>query len=224
MEAINHYLYISLPETVYHDSEIEENKYSIDDPLLEDIVTSDDDIEDCSEKLSKSTFDKEICLVPGTRYCIGSIESRDQTFLTKYDIRLIVVLLAEDQRSEITTNGVIDSCYRINSLNGERIAIRQILYHLIDMPGANILPIVEDVYKEISQHIAEEKEGNILFHCMAGISRSPSTVIGAMMYDGMSYHDAFEKIIQVRDIIEPDPCFAYQLASLDKSLKKLVIS
>jgi predicted protein tyrosine phosphatase len=170
-----------------------------------------------------SELEKEICLVPGTNFCIGSIDSRNETLLEKYDICLIVVLLSDNQRSEIQhTDGSIMKCYRSGTDDGMKTSIKQLLYHLVDMPGSNILPIIDDVRKEISKHFKKSKNGNILFHCMAGISRSPSVVIGLLMHEGFSYEDAYEMIMKVRNI-EPDPCFAYQLATLDTTLRKMEV-
>jgi hypothetical protein len=162
--------------------------------------------------------DKCICLVPDTDFCIGSIESRHPDLLEKYNIRLIVTILGIHERTEITKDGEIEKCYRADGTS-----IRQILYHLVDMPGSNIIPIIRDVQKEVSLFwLNRKKAGNILFHCMAGISRSPSVVIGLLMCEGKTYEEAYEKIMEVREI-EPDPCFIYQLASLDAVLKKMEI-
>jgi len=189
---------------------------------------------DSSRRSKVSRKNKEICLVPNTKFCIGSAESRTPALLEEYDIRLVIVLMAENERSEIQDrSGQIEKLYRTDT--GK--PVRQILYHLIDMPGSNIMPIIDDIRVELAA-LGDDFQGNILFHCMAGRSRSPSVVIGLMMHNvfgpglgaglrtgemsPMPYHEAYESIMTVREI-EPDPCFIYQLASIDRSLKKMEV-
>lgn len=172
--------------------------------------------EDISDEVSID-YQTHISHIKGTRFCIGTMETRETSQLTDNDIRLIVVVMG-DERRDISTNGKIDRCFR--RIEGRDEHIRQIVYDLIDLPGSNILPIVHDAYKEVSEFLAKHEKGNILFHCAAGISRSPALVIGLLMKDGMRYNDAYELILRTRKVINPDPGFAYQLASLDNTLRK----
>lgn len=163
---------------------------------------------------------EEFSHIKGTRYCVGSEEARGSHFLNEYDVRLIIVVMGPGMHN-ISKNGLVEKCYR--NLNGEITPVKQIIYDLADLPGSNILPIVEDAFVEVKKFLESEKEGNILFHCVAGISRSPSLVIGILMKEGMRYDDAYELVLKYRPCIEPNPGFVYQLSTLDTTLIKLVV-
>jgi protein-tyrosine phosphatase len=58
----------------------------------------------------------------------------------------------------------------------------------------------------------KEKEKNILIHCAAGISRSPTIVLAYLMkYHEMNLNDALRFVQEKRPIIHPNPGFQKQL-------------
>ncbi len=64
---------------------------------------------------------------------------------------------------------------------------------------------------------ALRSKGNVLVHCSAGISRSPTLVLAYMM---KKYHytleEAFEKMRKLRQIVDPNVSFIVQLKEWEK--------
>jgi len=84
-----------------------------------------------------------------------------------------------------------------------------------DSPTQEILPYFEECFNFIDN--ALEQNGAVLVHCAAGISRSPSFVIGYLMRKRrMSFEDAFQLVKSKRPIIEPNYGFIHQLQLFEK--------
>ncbi|RIA98478.1 protein-tyrosine phosphatase-like protein [Glomus cerebriforme] len=74
----------------------------------------------------------------------------------------------------------------------------------------NIITHFDTSYKFIQSALQEE--GNILVHCQAGISRSPSVIIAYIMKSHkVSYDDAFNLVHSKRPAISPNSGFQQQL-------------
>ena len=66
----------------------------------------------------------------------------------------------------------------------------------------------------------QRKENNILVHCSAGISRSPTLVLAYMMKKyRMTLEEAFDKMRQLRQIVDPNVSFIFQLRDWERSLQ-----
>ena len=64
------------------------------------------------------------------------------------------------------------------------------------------------------------KDNNVLIHCSAGISRSPTLVLAYMMKKHrLSFDEAFEKMRKLRSIVDPNVSFIFQLREWEKSLQ-----
>ncbi|KAK2586765.1 hypothetical protein KPH14_011793 [Odynerus spinipes] len=92
-----------------------------------------------------------------------------------------------------------------------------IKYHhceLLDLPESNILlPI-----KICISIIHKNRQENILVHCNAGVSRSPTIVISYLMAsEHLSYDEAYEKVKSKRNCIKPNSGFVQQLRALSVS-------
>eukprot|EP01080_Neovahlkampfia_damariscottae_P010367 gene10367-2896_t len=67
--------------------------------------------------------------------------------------------------------------------------------------------------------LAFEKKGCILVHCVAGVSRSASTVIAYIMTTKEERYDkVYEFVHSKRSLIQPNPSFGKQLRQYDKEL------
>lgn len=74
------------------------------------------------------------------------------------------------------------------------------------------------VYKIISQALVDNK--NIIVHCAAGMSRSPTLVIAYLMIENRwCYEEAFNFVKRRRPITEPNIGFVKQLKALEYKLK-----
>ena len=64
-----------------------------------------------------------------------------------------------------------------------------------------------------------KKDTNILVHCSAGISRSPTLVLAYMIKrHHLTLDEAFDKMRQLRPIVDPNVSFILQLRDWEKSL------
>jgi len=90
-----------------------------------------------------------------------------------------------------------------------------IQYHtcdLLDLPESNIMPSIKICVDVIH---ANRKE-NILVHCNAGVSRSPTIVIAYLMIAmQLSYDEAYDKVKKARSCIRPNDGFVKQLRSIE---------
>jgi protein-tyrosine phosphatase len=74
------------------------------------------------------------------------------------------------------------------------------------------------VYEIISRALSENK--NVIVHCAAGMSRSPSLVIAYLMIETRwCYEEAYNYVKNKRPIVEPNIGFVKQLKALEYKLK-----
>ncbi|XP_012543321.1 dual specificity protein phosphatase 19 [Monomorium pharaonis] len=92
-----------------------------------------------------------------------------------------------------------------------------IQYHtcdLLDLPESNILPSI----KKCVDIIHANRKENILVHCNAGVSRSPSIVIAyLMMVIKLSYDEAYKAVKKARSCIRPNDGFVKQLRNIENT-------
>ncbi len=80
-------------------------------------------------------------------------------------------------------------------------------------------PMIDIGYDFIDRSI--QGNGNILIHCMAGISRSASLTIYYLMKKySVSYDEAYNYVKNKRKIIDPNSCFKLQLQSYSEERDK----
>jgi protein-tyrosine phosphatase len=64
----------------------------------------------------------------------------------------------------------------------------------------------------LDEKLQSNKTNKILVHCSAGISRSPTLVLAYMIKKyQMKFEDAFNKMRQLRQIVDPNVSFILQL-------------
>ena len=81
---------------------------------------------------------------------------------------------------------------------------------ILDLPQADIISGLDDCFSFIDE--AVKNNGKVLVHCMAGISRSSSIVIGYLMKsNNMSFEEALEHVKTQRPATNPNSGFRDQL-------------
>jgi len=94
---------------------------------------------------------------------------------------------------------------------------RYLRVKILDLPSEHIIKYFNPVSKFIDD--AVKQNGNVLVHCSAGISRSPTLVLSYMMqYNNMHFQDAYAKMQSLRKIVAPNVSFLGQLLEFDKRL------
>ncbi|CAK80396.1 unnamed protein product (macronuclear) [Paramecium tetraurelia] len=93
-----------------------------------------------------------------------------------------------------------------------------LIINIDDSEDENIMQYFEQTNKFIEDNL---KKGNVLVHCMAGISRSASIVIAYIMWSQKkSYKDSYKYVDEMREIIYPNEGFRNQLKAYELQLKK----
>lgn len=83
----------------------------------------------------------------------------------------------------------------------------------LDLPETNLPQILNTSNAFITS--AKERNGKVLVHCNAGVSRSASVVIGYLiMVCGCSFDEAFDLVKSKRSCVRPNDGFLKQLKEL----------
>ena len=91
------------------------------------------------------------------------------------------------------------------------------------------VPVMDRFQEDIKKYFNEtnrfienvKKDGKVLIHCQAGISRSPTIGIAFLMkMNKLSFNDAFSLVKEKRPIIEPNLAFIQALLEYEIELKK----
>jgi len=98
-----------------------------------------------------------------------------------------------------------------------------IKYHKVvkaaDVPEFKLNEFFKDCFKFIHEH--RVKGHSVLVHCMAGISRSATIVIGYLMtvYPTINFEAAFARVRKIRKVVRPNDGFLEQLRQYDSELE-----
>ncbi|CAF0959705.1 unnamed protein product [Adineta steineri] len=88
---------------------------------------------------------------------------------------------------------------------------------VLDLPSQNIRKYFDTAVEFIDN--ALRSKGNVLVHCSAGISRSPTLVLAYLMKKNHWTLDvAFDKMRKLRQIVDPNMSFIIQLREWEKTL------
>ena len=99
-----------------------------------------------------------------------------------------------------------------------------IRYHKIinadDVPSFKLNEHFKECFQFIHEH--RNKGRGVLVHCMAGVSRSATIVIGYLMtvYPAMNLESAFNHVRKKRRIIRPNDGFLEQLRKYDEEIQE----
>jgi len=88
----------------------------------------------------------------------------------------------------------------------------------LDLPSQNIRKHFDQAIDFIDNAI-RSKDNNVLVHCSAGISRSPTLVLAYMMKKNhWTLDEAFDKMRKLRQIVDPNVSFIIQLREWEKNI------
>lgn len=142
------------------------------------------------------------CILDNFLY-LGSQDAVLLDNIREYNITDILSIGIETPMSDIDTNDSIICCHFIECL---------------DLPETNLQSIIERT-NEIIESVYD-KNGRILVHCNAGVSRSASICIAYLMYKHeMTFETAFALVKSKRECIQPNPGFLKQLKELKEKKK-----
>lgn len=88
---------------------------------------------------------------------------------------------------------------------------------IYDIEEIDLTTVFNEAFSFIEENL---KHGNILIHCQAGISRSPSVLIGYLMWNmKIGFKEAYEIVKKGRKIILPNRGFVKQLKNYENYIK-----
>ncbi|XP_068588150.1 dual specificity protein phosphatase 19-like isoform X2 [Cebidichthys violaceus] len=116
----------------------------------------------------------------------------------------------EDKSLDLQVSHVLNVAYGVTNLYADQLVYKTL--QILDLPDTDITSYVGECSSFIDG--AREKDGVVLVHCNAGVSRSTSIVIGYLMLrEGLSFDDAYGQVKLARPSIRPNPGFHQQLQS-----------
>jgi dual specificity MAP kinase phosphatase len=148
----------------------------------------------------QQTPDKLDEIVPGL-FLGSEIDSNNINSLTKHNIRYIL-------------NVAEEACNRIMD--------RNITYKKLDLIDTSEQIITNDILNETFDFIDNSlKEGNVLVHCVAGISRSPTIIIAYLMRKNKwTFMKSYHQVALQRSKISPQFNFIGTLMNYEKTLTR----
>lgn len=94
--------------------------------------------------------------------------------------------------------------FRERRLNLHRFSFVDVSSQHPDHANPPSYTVMRDLFKTFDQ-IVENGGQHILFHCAAGISRSPAAAFLFLVHGkGLSYEDAYQEILRVRGHVQPN--------------------
>jgi protein-tyrosine phosphatase len=166
----------------------------------------------CSSLYLGSDFPKNKESTPGTTYptdivpqflYLGSFyDATDKAIMTELGFTHVI-----DATSE-----------HMSAQTSQELGLNYLHIPVWDMEGVNIAEHFPSVLSFI--HAAKDRNGKILVHCRAGISRSATLVLAYLMHAGLvqNLKHALELVIDQRPYIMPNPSFRTQLLDYEMSI------
>jgi protein-tyrosine phosphatase len=137
---------------------------------------------------------------------IGNYITKDSDILEERNIKVVISALTEEEYED----------YMIAEQDFPNMDWHRLV--IDDDKDEKISQHFFDVHKIISEALSQNK--NVIVHCAAGMSRSPTLVIAYLMIENRwSYEAAYGYVRSRRGIVEPNIGFAKQLKSLEYRLK-----
>ena len=137
---------------------------------------------------------------------IGNYATKESDFLEELNIKVVISALTEEEYED----------YMISREDFPGIAWHRFV--IDDDKDEKISQYFFDVHNIISAAVRDNK--NVIVHCAAGMSRSPSLVIAYLMIENRwCYEEAIDYVKRRRPIAEPNIGFVKQLKALEYKLK-----
>jgi protein-tyrosine phosphatase len=137
---------------------------------------------------------------------IGNYATKDADILEERNIKVVISALTEEEYDD----------YMIAKEDFPEIEWHRLV--IDDDEDERISEHFFSVHKIISEALTHNK--NVIVHCAAGMSRSPTLVIAYFMIENRwSYEETINFVRKRRPIVEPNIGFVKQLKSLEFKLK-----
>jgi protein-tyrosine phosphatase len=137
---------------------------------------------------------------------IGNYATKDADILEERNIKVVISALTEEEYDD----------YMIAKEDFPEIEWHRLV--IDDDEDERISEHFFSVHKIISEALTHNK--NVIVHCAAGMSRSPTLVIAYFMIENRwSYEETINFVKKKRPIVEPNIGFVKQLKSLEYRLK-----
>ncbi|XP_043484347.1 probable dual specificity protein phosphatase DDB_G0283417 [Leptopilina heterotoma] len=167
------------------------------------IVTDTSGRKFCYENGEKRELEKGLSFIVDTKPDLEIVEIISGLYLSSQDPVMSEELLLKYSIKNILSIG-IQVPVKFNS-------IRYYFIEILDLPEFDIFQCLKQCL-EIIDNCCCHGDENILVHCNAGISRSPTIVIAYLMArEKLTFHDAFQRVKLQRERIKPNEGFIRQL-------------
>jgi protein-tyrosine phosphatase len=136
---------------------------------------------------------------------IGNHRTKESDILDTLKIDIVISILSEDE-------------YESHMITHDDFP--EIEWHRLvteDDEAENIFHHFLNTYSIINRAVHKNK--NVIVHCAAGISRSPTLVIAYLMIkNNWTYNTAYKHVKNKRAIVKPNAGFVHQLKMLETAL------
>jgi protein-tyrosine phosphatase len=137
---------------------------------------------------------------------IGNYATKESDFLDELNIKVVISALTEEEYED----------YMIAKEDFPNIEWHRLV--IDDDESERISEYFFRVHTIISEALIDNK--NVIVHCAAGMSRSPSLVIAYLMIENRwKYEEAYNFVKKRRPICEPNIGFVKQLKGLEYKLR-----
>jgi protein-tyrosine phosphatase len=137
---------------------------------------------------------------------IGNYATQESDLLDPLNIKVVISALTEEEYED----------YMIAKEDFPEIEWHRFV--IDDDENEKISQYFFDVHSIISNAISQNK--NVIVHCAAGMSRSPTLVIAYLMIENnWSFKESIEYVKRQRPIVEPNIGFIKQLKALEIKIK-----
>lgn len=117
--------------------------------------------------------------------------------------------------TDILSVGIESPNTDINYGDGRNSTIRNYFIECLDLPDTQLDMIIKQTNEII--HSVYKRNGRILVHCNAGVSRSSTVCIAYLMFHRkMHFSEAFKLVKSKRECIRPNDGFLNQLKEMDQ--------
>ncbi|CAF3180483.1 unnamed protein product [Rotaria sp. Silwood2] len=183
---------------------------------LDAVKTEYPDLIECPTELFKDKFDQDLMPPPASPDTID----KENVVMTEILPHIFVGNILDAQsRDRLTQNGIthIVNCTPDLPFYWEK-KYEYMRINILDSPSQNIRKYFED-FIEFVDNALRIKTNNVLVHCSAGISRSPTLVLAyAMKKNRWTLDEAFDKMRKLRQIVDPNVSFIIQLREWEKNI------